>query len=95
MSLNRTELIAEIASEKKLSKAVVKQVLEGFEDSVTNEMRRKGGRVALTGFMTFNRKEIAARNGTNPKTGECKEVPAHGRVGVKIGTVLKNNVKSL
>ena len=78
--MNREELVAEIAKVAKVSKKEAGEVLTATIDTIENTVK-KGGKVTLVGFGTFESRRRAARNGRNPQTGAtlkiaAKKVPA-------------------
>ena len=66
--MNKTELVAAVAEQADISKKDAEKVLKAFVDVVTEEMK-KGEKVQLVGFGTFEVSERAAREGRNPQTG--------------------------
>lgn len=91
MAINRTELVSAIAEQSGLTKTQVDQALSGFQTVVT-EALKKGESIRLTGLMSIDRVQRAARTGRNPRTREEIQIPA--RYGVKLtpGLTLKNAV---
>ena len=75
--MNKTELVAAMAKETNLSRKDVEAVLKSFTDVVASELK-KGGKIQLVGFGTFEVSERAAREGRNPHTGETMKI---GRFG--------------
>ena len=73
--MNKTELVAAMAKETNLSKKDVEAVLKSFVDVVSGELK-KGEKVQLVGFGTFEVSERAAREGRNPQTGETMKIEA-------------------
>ena len=67
--MNKTELIAAIAEQAELSKKDAEKALKAFTDIVTEELK-KGEKIQLVGFGTFEVTERAAREGRNPQTNE-------------------------
>lgn len=67
--MNREELVAEIAKQTKLTQKSVGEVLTAIID-VTQDTVKKGEKVTLVGFGTFEPRKRAARNGRNPQTGK-------------------------
>ena len=67
--MNKTELVAAMAEQTQLSKKDAEAALKAFIDVVSEEMK-KGEKVQLVGFGTFEVSERAAREGRNPATGE-------------------------
>ena len=60
--MNKTELIAAVAEAAEVSKKDSEKVLKAFVDVVTEELK-KGEKVQLVGFGTFEVTERAAREG--------------------------------
>ena len=60
--MNRTELVAAMAEQTQLSKKDAEAALKAFIDVVADELK-KGGKVQLVGFGTFEVSERAAREG--------------------------------
>ena len=60
--MNKTEIIAAVAEEAGISKKDAEKALKAFTDAVTAELK-KGGKVQLVGFGTFEVSERAAREG--------------------------------
>ena len=67
--MNKTELVAAVAEQADISKKDAEKVLKAFVDVVTEEMK-KGEKVQLVGFGTFEVSERAAREGRNPQNEE-------------------------
>jgi DNA-binding protein HU-beta len=90
--MNKTELVAAIAEKAGLSKKDAEAAVKAFIDSVAEELK-KGGKVQLVGFGTFEVSERAARQGRNPQTGETIEIAASKSPRFKAGKALKDLVK--
>ena len=73
--MNKTELVAAMAEQTNLSKKDAEAALKAFVDVVSEELK-KGEKVQLVGFGTFEVSERAAREGRNPQTGETMEIKA-------------------
>lgn len=89
--MNKTELVAAMAKEMNLSKKDVEAVLKSFVDVVSAELK-KGGKIQLVGFGTFEVSERAAREGRNPQTGETMKISASRAPKFKAGKALKDMV---
>ncbi|MBQ8116658.1 MAG: HU family DNA-binding protein [Lachnospiraceae bacterium] len=87
--MNKTELIAAMAEEAGLSKKDSEKALKAFVDVVTGELK-KGGKVQLVGFGTFEVSERAAREGRNPQTGKTMKIKASKSPKFKSGKALKD-----
>ena len=90
--MNKTELVAAVAEKADLSKKEADAAVKAFIDSVAEELK-KGEKVQLVGFGTFEVSERAARQGRNPQTGETIEIAASKTPRFKAGKALKDLVK--
>jgi DNA-binding protein HU-beta len=91
-SLNRTELVAAVASESGQSQAAVSGVVDAFF-SVVSKSVADGTKVTIPGWIAFEKSHRAARTGRNPQTGEALEIAASDSVKVSAGSKLKAAVK--
>ncbi|MBQ3074451.1 MAG: HU family DNA-binding protein, partial [Clostridia bacterium] len=73
--MNKTELIAAAAAEANVSKKDAAAVIDAAIAAVTASLK-KGDKVQLIGFGTFETRTRAARQGKNPKTGEAIKIAA-------------------
>ena len=89
--MNKTELIATISKETKLSKKDTEATVMAFTDVVAKELK-KGGKVQLIGFGTFEVGKRSARKGRNPQTGKEIKIAASKSPKFKAGAALKNLV---
>ena len=87
--MNKTELIAAMAEQAGLSKKDAEKALKAFTDVVADELK-KGGKVQLVGFGTFEVSERAAREGRNPQTGKAMKIAASKAPKFKAGKALKD-----
>lgn len=90
--MNKTELIAVLANEAKVTQKVAEEVLRAFTNSVS-ETLQKGEKVVVTGFGTFEVRHRVARQGKNPRTGQPITVPAQNTPAFRAGKLLKAAVK--
>lgn len=89
--MNKTELIEAMASEAGISKAAAGKALNGMMGAVKNTLK-KGGKVSLVGFGSWDVSKRAARDGRNPQTGAKIKIAAKNVVKFKAGSELKNSV---
>ena len=85
--MNKTELVAAIAKKTELSKKDAEKALKAFTDVVAEELK-KGEKIQLVGFGTFEVSERAAREGRNPQM----VIPASKAPKFKAGKALKDIV---
>ena len=67
--MNKIDLVRAIANNAGLTLKDAGNALDGFIAAVTEELK-KGEKIQISGFGSFEVKEKAAREGINPKTGE-------------------------
>ena len=91
--MNKTELLAAVAEQADISKKDAEKALKAFVDVVTEEMK-KGEKVQLVGFGTFEVSERAAREGRNPQTGKTMKIEACKAPKFKAGKALKDAVNA-
>lgn len=89
--MNKTELIAAIAEKTELTRKDAEKALKAFTDVVAEELK-KGEKVQLVGFGTFEVSERAAREGRNPQTGGKMEIKASKSPRFKAGKALKDSL---
>ena len=87
--MNKTELVAAIPETAEISKKDSEKALKAFIDVVTEQMK-KGDKVQLVGFGTFEVSERAAREGRNPQTGKTMKIAACKAPKFKAGKALKD-----
>ena len=89
--MNKTELVAAIAKRTELSKKDAEKALKAFTDVVAEELK-KGEKIQLVGFGTFEVSHRAAREGRNPLSGEIMNIAASKAPKFKAGKALKDIV---
>lgn len=87
--MNKVELIAEISDKAGISKKDAAAALKAFTDAVQAELK-KGGKVQLVGFGTFEVTKRAARTGRNPQSGETMKIKASKSPKFKAGKAFKD-----
>ena len=86
--MNKTELVKAVAEKAEVSTRDAEAVIDGAIELVIDALV-KGEAVKLSGFGTFEKKERAARFGTNPANGEKIEIPASKSAVFKPSKTLK------
>ena len=89
--MNKAQLVAAIADKAGLSKKDAEQALSAVFDEIT-EALKKGDKVQLVGFGSFEVRERAARKGRNPQTKQEITIPASRLPVFKAGKALKDAV---
>ena len=89
--MNKADLVAAMAEKAGVSKKDAEASLKAFTDVVAEELK-KGEKIQLVGFGTFEVTERAAREGRNPLTGEKMQIKASKAPKFKAGKALKDAV---
>lgn len=89
--MKKDELVSAIAEKTGLKKADARSAVDAFVDVVTEELK-KGDKVQLVGFGTFEVAERAAREGINPQTKEAIHIAASRAPKFKPGKALKDTL---
>ena len=89
--MNKVELVEAMAKKTGLSKKDAEAALKAFIDTVEFEVK-KGRKVQLVGFGTFELTKRAARKGLNPKTKEVIKIKASKAPKFKPGKGFKDFV---
>ena len=90
--MNKAELIAAAAEKAELSKKDTEAAVNAVVDVITAALK-KGDKVQLVGFGSFETRKRAARVGRNPRTKETIKIPASSVPTFKAGKALKDAVK--
>ena len=91
--MNKAELITAVAENADITKKDAEKALKAFVDVVTEELK-KGEKVQVVGFGTFEVLERAAREGRNPQTNEVMQIAASRAPKFKAGKALKDMVNA-
>ncbi len=86
--MSKTELVAAIAEKTGLTKKDSEAAVNAFVETVTEQLK-KGEKVQLIGFGTFEVSERAERVGRNPQTGTEMTIAASKVPKFKAGKALK------
>ena len=89
--MNKNELIAAAAESSGLTKKDTEAALKAIVDVITDSLK-KGDKVQIVGFGTFEVSERAASEGRNPHTGEAMQIAASKAPKFKAGKALKDAV---
>ena len=89
--MNKAELIAAMAAKTGETKKDAEIALDAMIAAITASLK-KGDKVQLVGFGSFEVKKRAARKGRNPQTKEEIKIPASKAPVFKAGKALKDVV---
>lgn len=92
--MTKSDLIERVAEAvPQISKKDTELVVNTIFQSMTDALRR-GDRIEIRGFGSFQVKVREAREGRNPKTGEEVRIPAKRTPFFKVGKELKERIDS-
>ena len=89
--MNKAELVAAVAAKTGATKKAAEESVNAFVEAVTESLK-KGEKVQLVGFGSFEVRKRAARKGRNPQTKEEIKIPASNSPVFKAGKALKDLV---
>jgi len=87
--MNKVELVEAMAKKADISKKDAEAALKAFIATVQGELK-KGGKVQLVGFGTFEVSKRAARKGRTPQTGAEMKIKASKTPKFKAGKAFKD-----
>jgi len=90
--MTKSQLINVVAKKAHLTKRASEEAIDALFDEVTRSLK-KGEKVVVTGFGTFEVRHRVERQGKNPRTGEAITVPAQNTPAFRAGKLLKAAVK--
>jgi DNA-binding protein HU-beta len=89
--MNKADLVKAIATKASLNQATAQKALESMLDTFKDTLK-KGDKIQLIGFGSFEVAKRAARKGVNPQTKKTISIPAKKVVKFKAGKELKDMV---
>lgn len=94
--MNKSDLVDALANNTGMTKADASRAVDALfapDGGIIAKSLRKGGRVQITGFGTFEAKKRKARTGRNPRTGETIKIAATKTPSFRAGKGLKDAIK--
>ena len=92
--MNKQELVAVVAKRLGLTKAKANEITELFfapTGVIASELRR-GGKVAISGFGSFEGRKRAARDWRDPRTGKSVSIKASVVPAFRVSRALRDLV---
>lgn len=89
--MNKTELIASVAQKSDLTKKDAEKAVKTVFEAVSESLK-KGDKVQIIGFGTFEVRARKAREGRNPRNNKPIKIPASKTPAFKAGKQLKDMV---
>ena len=90
--MTKTDVVSAVAEKVCVTKKDAGAILDALIEEIIGAVK-KGDRVQLVGFGTFELRERAARTSLNPQTKEQIEIPASKAPAFKAGKAFKDAVK--
>ncbi len=94
--MNKSELVDALAAAAGMTKADAGRAIDALfatSGGVIAKALKKGKKVQITGFGTFETKHRKARTGRNPRTGQTIKIGATKTPGFRAGKGFKDAVK--
>ena len=89
--MTKTELIKKLVSRSNLSPNEMREAIEIILDTIKDAMAN-GERIEIRDFGAFVVRELPAKLGRNPRTGESVDVPSQRMVRFKAGKEMRKSV---
>jgi DNA-binding protein HU-beta len=89
--MNKGELIEEIAKNCEISKKSANEAVNSLTEAIAVSLK-KGDKVSIMGFGSFEVRARAARTGRNPQTGKTIKIKAKKVPKFNAGSELKDAV---
>lgn len=89
--MTKNDLVTQVAGIAELSKKDAEKAVNAVLEAITDSLK-KGDKVALVGFGTFETRKRPERKGRNPQTKEEITIPATTAPAFKAGKALKDAV---
>ena len=86
--MNKGEFIAAVANTGGMTKKDAEAAVSAVFDTITESLK-KGDKIQISGFGTFDVKHRAARKGLNPLTKQPLDIAASNAASFKAGKALK------
>jgi DNA-binding protein HU-beta len=94
--MNKSDLVDALANDTGMTKADASRAVDALfspDGGVIAKELKKGTRVQITGFGTFEAKNRKARMGRNPRTGQTIQIAATKTPGFRAGKGLKDAIQ--
>lgn len=90
--MNKMDLVNMLANQSGMTKKAAGDALDAILDGIVSALK-KGEKVTITGFGTFEVRSRSARTGRNPQTGAEITIPARKVAAFRAGKALKDSVR--
>ena len=90
-AVTTSQLVDDVAARTGLNKAQAKEAVTAVVAALSERLA-SGDRIQISGFGTFEVRDRAAREATNPRTKEKVHVPASKAVGFRAASALRGRI---
>ena len=90
--MTKSELIEIMANDAGITKVAAEAALKSMQNGIAQALKKKDGKITLTGFGTFSKGHRKARKGRNPQTGQEIKIKATNVVKFKPGKKLRAEI---
>jgi DNA-binding protein HU-beta len=90
-AVSTSQLVDHVAERTGLSKSQAKQAVAAVFEAMSERLAA-GDRIQVSGFGSFEIRDRAERQGTNPRTREKVTIPASKAVGFRAASTLKGRI---
>ena len=91
--MTKADLVNVVVAESGLKKKEAEAAVNAVFSAISNALK-DGDKVQLIGFGTFEVKDVAAREGRNPQTGETITIAASKKPAFSASKALKDEVNA-
>jgi DNA-binding protein HU-beta len=94
--MNKSELVQNLSSKANMTRADASRAVDalfGADNGIISGALKRGDRVQITGFGTFELRQRKARTGRNPRTGQQIRIGPSTSPTFRPGKGLKDAVK--
>jgi len=94
--MNKSELVQTLAGKTEMTKAQASRAVDALfaaDKGIITQALKKGEKVQITGFGTFETRQRKARTGRNPRTGKEIKIGPTTSPTFRPGKALKDSVK--
>jgi DNA-binding protein HU-beta len=89
--MTKVDLVAQVAANTDMTKKDADKAVNAVFEAMSKALAG-GEKISISGFGTFEVRERAERQGTNPRTGERMTIEATRSVAFKQGKALKESL---
>ena len=92
--MNKSDIIRQIAKRYRLPVSLIKKVVDGTFETIMLEVLN-GDKVSISGFGTFQAKDLEEKRALDPNTGEVVSLPKRQSPAFTPSSIFKNGFKNV